>query len=404
MGKKRESLVNFPRPRRASTARLDASLNLIICHEPPPTDRPCRLPVDHPVFAQEPPSAPQNDHLKTKVLAAIERGLGFLDKQQKPGGYWSTGDYPGLTALVVQAYLVAPGKERRESDAVRKGLNFIRGNAKPDGGIYFDRIANYNTAICLAALLRAGDASDKKIIEGARSFLVGAQVANSAEAVNNGGFGYDPAGGAKPSRPDLDNTVFALEALRLYRDVNRSKEVLPGKELNWEAAMEFVTRCQQLPSHNKEKWVSNAETERGGFVYTPGGDGKEPPLSYGTMTYAGVLSFLYADMKKDDPRLIAARDWLTRHYTLEENPGQGAQGLYYYYHLMAKGLTALQIAEIKTPDGRTVNWRADLAAKLLSLQKPDGSWNSENARWMEKDPNLVTTYCLLALTYAAEQL
>jgi squalene-hopene/tetraprenyl-beta-curcumene cyclase len=71
---------------------------------------------------------------------------------------------------------------------------------------------------------------------------------------------------------------------------------------------------------------------------------------------------------------------------------------------MAKGLTALQMTDIKTADGRTVNWRADLAAKLLSLQKPDGSWSSENVRWMEKDPNLVTAYCLLALAYATEQL
>jgi squalene-hopene/tetraprenyl-beta-curcumene cyclase len=117
-----------------------------------------------------------------------------------------------------------------------------------------------------------------------------------------------------------------------------------------------------------------------------------------------VLSFLHADMKKDDPRLLAARDWLARHYTLEENPGQGVQGLYYYYHLMAKGLTALGMTELKTSDGRAVDWRAELAAKLLSLQRTDGSWASENARWMEKDPNLVTTYCLLALSYVHDRL
>jgi squalene cyclase len=41
---------------------------------------------------------------------------------------------------------------------------------------------------------------------------------------------------------------------------------------------------------------------------------------------------------------------------------------------------------------------------LEKQQKPDGSWASENGRWMEKDPNLVTTYCLLALAYVHEQL
>lgn len=359
-----------------------------------------------PTYAQAPAAAPRKSDpvLRGKVATAIEKGLRFLDQQQKAEGCWSTGDYPGLTALIVQAYLAAPGGRHGGSAAARKGLDFIRTNARPDGSISADRMANYNTSICMATLLRAGNARDGKIIEAARRFLVGAQVKNAVNPANDGGFGYDPPGGTKTSRPDLDNTLFALEALRLYREANRTKEILPGKDLNWQAAIDFLTRCQQLPSHNKEKWVSDAESERGGFIYTPTSDGKEPLRSYGTMTYAGVLSFLYADMKKDDPRLIAARDWLARHYTLEENPGQGAQGLYYYYHLIAKGLTALQIAEMKTADGRTANWRAELAAKLLSLQKPDGSWAGENGRWMEKDPNLVTTYCLLALTYVHQQL
>ena len=342
--------------------------------------------------------------LRPRVAASIEKGLGFLDQLQKPEGYWSTGDYPGLTGLIVQAYLAAPGDQHRNSPTAIKGLDFIRKSARPDGSISADRMANYNTSVCLSTLLRAGDAQDGKLIEGARAFLIGGQVKNSAIPANDGGFGYDPAGGTKTSRPDLDNTLFALEALQLYREANRAKEIRPGKDLDWQAAMDFITRCQQLPSHNKEEWVSESESERGGFVYTPATDGKEPLRAYGTMTYAGVLSFLYADMNADDPRLIAARDWLAKHYTLEENPGQGAQGLYYYYHLLAKGLSALGIAEMKTADGRTVNWRAELAAKLLSLQKPDGSWASENARWMEKDPNLVTTYCLLALSYVHDRL
>jgi len=354
-----------------------------------------------PSFAQAPRKDPA---LRARVGTAIDKGIGYLDKQQKPDGFWTAGEYPGLTALIAQAYLLAPGGKHKNEGAARKGLAFIRTQAKPDGGIHAGRMANYNTSICLAALLRAGDAKDEKVIEAARRFIVGAQVKQSADPSHDGGFGYDPASSGKPGRPDLDNTVFVLEALRLYRDARKTKEIPTSQDLNWQAAIDFITRCQQLPTHNKEKWVSDADSERGGFVYTPGGDGKEPLRAYGTMTYAGVLSFTYADMKKDDPRLLAARDWISRHYTLEENPGQGAQGLYYYYHLMAKGLTTLQVAELKTADGRAVNWRAELAGKLLGLQKPDGSWASENGRWMEKDPNLVTAYALIALSYLHEQL
>jgi squalene-hopene/tetraprenyl-beta-curcumene cyclase len=33
-------------------------------------------------------------------------------------------------------------------------------------------------------------------------------------------------------------------------------------------------------------------------------------------------------------------DWLRGNYTLEENPGMGPQGYFYYLHLMTKALTA----------------------------------------------------------------
>jgi squalene-hopene/tetraprenyl-beta-curcumene cyclase len=348
--------------------------------------------------------------LQGKVSAAIDQGIAYLKKAQTPEGYWSSGDYPGLTGLIVQSFLSTPGGKYRHDPAAEKGLAFIRKNARPDGGLYAERMGNYNTSVCLTTLLRAGETKDTAIIDAARRYLVGAQTLNSANPASDGGFGYEAGGSGRQTRPDLDNTVFALEALRLYRDAQRAKENSPGKDLNWRAAIDFVTRCQHLPSHNKERWVNDAPSEKGGFVYTPaGGDdrgpaGEKSPRSYGTMTYAGVLSFVYADLKKDDPRVVAALDWLSQNYTLEENPGQGAQGLYYYYHLMAKSLTAAGLDHLAVADGRRVNWRAKLAAKLIPLQKTDGSWASENGRWMEKDPNLVTAYTLLALNLLHDRL
>jgi squalene-hopene/tetraprenyl-beta-curcumene cyclase len=73
--------------------------------------------------------------------------------------------------------------------------------------------------------------------------------------------------------------------------------------------------------------------------------------SYGTMTYAGLLSYLYADLKRDDPRVTAAHDWLRRNFTLTENPGMGPEWLFYYYHLMAKALSALDVTELALADG-----------------------------------------------------
>jgi squalene-hopene/tetraprenyl-beta-curcumene cyclase len=127
-------------------------------------------------------------------------------------------------------------------------------------------------------------------------------------------------------------------------------------------------------------------------------DGKKALRSYGTMSYAGLLSFIYADVKRDDPRVNAALEWLEKNYTLEENPGMGPQGFYYYLHLMTKALIAAGVETLETKDGKTIDWKREVATKLINLQKSDGHWVNETGRWMENDPVLVTSYGVLTLS------
>ena len=72
----------------------------------------------------------------------------------------------------------------------------------------------------------------------------------------------------------------------------------------------------------------------------------------------------------------AVVEWLQAHYNADENPGMGAKGLYYYYHTLSKALSIAKIDFIQTKDGKTIDWRADMTSKLLSLQKGDGSWSN----------------------------
>jgi squalene-hopene/tetraprenyl-beta-curcumene cyclase len=96
----------------------------------------------------------------------------------------------------------------------------------------------------------------------------------------------------------------------------------------------------------------------------------------------------------------SAVEWLRHHYSLETNPGMGDAGLYYYYHTFAKALDALGQDEFVDADGVKHNWRQELAAELVARQQSDGSWiNEANPRWLEGDPNLVTGYTLLTLSY-----
>jgi squalene-hopene/tetraprenyl-beta-curcumene cyclase len=119
--------------------------------------------------------------------------------------------------------------------------------------------------------------------------------------------------------------------------------------------------------------------------------------SYGSISYAGMMSYFYADLKRNDPRVQAVFEWLRKNYTVEENPALGLQGLYYYYHTMAKALGAYGLTELELADGRKVSWRIGLGKKLLDLQRTDGSWVNDNGRWWEKDPVLVTSFAVLSL-------
>ena len=65
--------------------------------------------------------------------------------------------------------------------------------------------------------------------------------------------------------------------------------------------------------------------------------------SYGSMTYAGFKSLIYAGLTEQDPRVQAAYNWLRTHYTFDRNPGVGQQGLFYYYLAMARALRAAAV-------------------------------------------------------------
>jgi squalene-hopene/tetraprenyl-beta-curcumene cyclase len=337
------------------------------------------------------PHHAENLSVRNEVEIAINKGLDYLKKNQNPDGSWSLQDYPALTGLALWAYMGDPERTGETADYIKKGYGFLLSAAQPDGGIYRKGLANYNTSISVEALVMARDAKYDGVIRGAHDFVVGQQAKGMADSSMDGGIGYGPNGTAR-AHPDLSNTVMALEAIRQSEGIG-SKE---GKEakLDWDAAIAFIQRCQNLPEVNKATYVSNSADDRGGFIYYPGESaagetGTNGMRSYGTMSYAGLLSYIYADLKKTDPRVTAAMEWLKNHYSED--------GLFYYYEVMAKALTTYGTDNLALADGRKVNWPKELALKLIDLQQNDGSWKNESGRWMEKDPVLATAYAVLTL-------
>ena len=346
----------------------------------------------------------------------INKGLAYLQNQQKPDGGWQ-GEHkpPAVTAIVLRAFVQEAPRYTSKTDFIKRGYDKLLSYQLESGGIYEDLLANYNTAIAISALAAAKDPAFKERIDRATNYLKGLQWTENitgpkGERVDQtnsfyGGFGYGRKG-----RPDLSNTHFTIEALH---DAGLKQD-----DPAYKAAVLFLSRTQNSSATNDQPWAM----DDGGFVYTPASEGdseagtfiddagRKRARSYGSMTYAGLKSMIYAGVAKDDPRVVAAFKWITKNWTLDINPGmqlanpaQAKHGLFYYYYVFAQALNVMDQPVVTDAKGQKHDWRAELVAKLASLQSADGSWIGDK-RWMEDDPILVTAYAVLALEQVKDDL
>jgi squalene-hopene/tetraprenyl-beta-curcumene cyclase len=352
--------------------------------------------------ATRPPSTPRRRKAPAALAAARDaahRGMQYLERTQTTDGSWQ--HYPGITALAVMAVAAA---ESPKHPAARRGAHFLAGMAKPNGGIYDDRdparaLPSYNTALSLTALAAVGDPAHREVIQRAQAYLSGSQIdetqGHTPHDAVYGGIGY----GSQPDRPDLSNLQHALEALK--------ETDFPSSAPLWHKAIVFLQRCQNRDQSNDQPWAQEQSDSRGdgGFVYSSSGESKAGEhRSYGSMTYAGLKSYLYCGVNRSDPRARAAWTWIRAHYTVAENPGMGEAGLYYNYHTMSKTLAVYGQSMVVDAGGRRHPWAHDLAAELVRRQGHDGAWVNQNPRWLEDNRDLVTSYALLALTRCAHSL
>ena len=328
----------------------------------------------------------------------VERGIKFLsDQGQAEDGSFASKDGPGVTSIVLTGIL-AHGRSP-DDPVVTKGLKYLEKNIQPDGGIYQpeSQHGNYETSLALMAFAAANKSGKyTTIIKKAEKYLRENQWDEENGHDHADPF-YGGAGYGRSKRPDLSNTNFFIDALHAS-----------GADADDEAmkkALVFVSRCQNFESeYNSLPYA--AKNPDGGFFYTCAAGGASMAgktdegglVSYGSMTYAGLKSMIYAGVKKDDPRVKAAVKWIQSNYNLKVNPGMGTAGLYYYYNTLSKALEARGEEFVIDSKGEKHSWRAELAAELASKQKPDGSWLNDNAQWMEGNPNLVTAYVLLSLS------
>jgi len=332
-----------------------------------------------------------------RCKAATERGVEYLIKQQAEDGSWGKGS-AGVTALCTQG-LLAAGKTINDLP-VKKAVDFMLKSQQSDGGIYGDAdLKTYTSSIALSVLVKADPKAYADPIEKVKAYLVKTQW-DEEESVDKDNAWYGGHGYGKNERPDLSNTQFFVQAMH---DAG-----VPKDHPLWAKVTVFLSRCQDRSESNGKTFVGQDD---GGFIYAPKGkdgpeskagtvilpDGRRGMKAYGSMTYAGFKSFMYANIKRDDPRVAAAMDWIRKHWTFEENPELGQQGLYYYYQTAAKALKAWGEDKITDSRRRTHDWRAELSEAVARRQQADGSWTNPADRWEEGYPPVTTSYCLIAL-------
>jgi squalene-hopene/tetraprenyl-beta-curcumene cyclase len=338
----------------------------------------------------------------------VTKAAGYLKSTQDAKGGWSTDKSPGVTGICLTGLLKTGAMTPRDATA-QKALGYIEGLVNPEkkhiaGKDPKVQLQNYVTSINVMALMAAHQPDKYQAIVGdAVAFLKQLQWDEGEGKTPKDDF-YGGAGYDSKSRPDLSNTQLFLDALI---DAGISKDDPALKK-----AIIFVNRCQNIKGEtNKQPWADKIGD--GSFIYTaatggvtkvqdaPGPDGSLP--GYGSMTYAGIKSMIYCGVPKDDPRIKKAYEWIQHHYTVDENAGmpkvRGHWGLYYYYHTMAKSLDVLGIDTVVDAKGVKHDWRKDITEALAKRQNADGSFQNDAANWMEADPNLVTGYALMALSY-----
>ncbi len=375
------------------------------------------------VATSAPAALALDDERYDKATAAIDRAIEYLRDNQNDDGSWSPEPGgPAITAMIVLAMIDRPDISDTDP-AVDRAIDFILSHVQDDGGIYDRILANYNTAICLSTLSELTHRDGiPEVVAGAQDHLRSLQwTAGDTDPQGNpideshpfyGGVGYGTHG-----RPDLSNVQVMVQALY--------DSGVDCDDPAYQRAVAFISRLQ---GHEANDMFDEGVIERdGGFIYATSVDSDNVGLpqsmanpdqierarqglpvsglrSYGSMTYAGFKSYLYANLEPDDPRVRDALSWIKLNYTLEQNPGMPEpihlHGLYYYYHTFARAMHAWGQPTIETADGEQRHWANDLIDHLAELQNDDGSWTNEADRWMEADPNLTTAYALLALTYA----
>lgn len=384
-----------------------------------------RAPAPDPILriADRAGSVPVGAERFKEAREAIARGLAFLAKRQTQRGTWfekeeveptdmeprKRASSVAVTAMALKAFAQAGELGDAAAKArARAAVIAVLSDPKAMEAVEKGGVGNYVMSSVASGLSAAGDADARLGAQRAIRWISDNQW-DDAEGVDPTKDWFGGAGYGNGKRPDLSNTQMMLDAMH---DAGVSPE-----DPAVQRALAFVARTQNRKASNPSDWAQNGGGD-GGFVYSPANGGEsfasdaagegrygeklttKSLRSYGSMTYAGFKSLLYAGLSKDDPRVKDALGWISTHYTFDENPGLGQQGYFYYLHAMSRALHASRMNSVTDAKGVARDWRSELIGSTIARQREDGSWKNAAERWEESNEELATIYAVLALEEA----
>ncbi len=291
---------------------------------------------------------PAPEPLPPGLDAAIDRGLLFLQKQQRANGSFDAAGPPAAaTALGLLAFLSAG----HVPDLGKYGLTIHNAvdylvNLKPDQG-YFGRDGGRMYGHCAVTIALAevyGAEMDETQRKRVRSALEKAmRLIGSAQDIGKdkehiGGWRYEP----DSRNSDLSASTWCILALRACRDAG-----LDVPKDRFERARSYVLRCYR----------TQARDPRGGFAYTPH-DEVTP-----SMTAAGLLGLCLLDAADCEEALRAIK-------YLAENPFRDNAPNYHcaLYYVALAGCYS----------GQQANWKQAAERLMGSQHREEGSFSPRN--------------------------
>ncbi len=362
--------------------------------------------------------------IRPALDAAFSRGLAWLMAQQREDGTWNTASpdlvdgyvkaSPRNTALALLAAAAAPPEARKpHAERIEKAFDALEKYTSPAGWVgdpsEVVRWQAYTTSFAVQAAVAIGGEKRRPVVDRWVKYLEASQLLEP-HGVSEfdwyyGSWNYYDEFRRTNVRGDTSVTAAVLDALGAAGIRPDAPALVRARE--------FLSRCQNYQPRadlvvplDDGGFFFNPRSSKAGEVHLPGN--KTRFRSYGSTTCDGLRGLLVAGTPKEDPAVRSALAWLSRNYTLRENPGfvQSAPlpywvGIFFYYYWgLTRALDCLQEETVTGPDGTVHYWAREAADWLCNLQRSDGSWANEVNIMEENDPLVATPMALLSLAAA----